>query len=78
MLIRNSLISIQNINMSDLARQQAILPLAKGGLGLRPAADVALAGYLSSFKASEILVNVILPGHVTKTSNHFETAFIGI
>ena len=59
--------------MTDSSWCQASLPVAKGGLGLRPASEVALAGFLSSFKASEVLVNAILPSHIQYTTSfHFE------
>ena len=75
MLIKKSLIDILNINLTDSSWCQASLPVAKGGLGLRPAAEVALAGFLSSVKASEVLVNAILPSHINYASPHFEVAF---
>ena len=55
-IIRGSLINILNIQLLDPAWNQATLPVSKGGLGLRPALEVALSGYLSSVSASDILV----------------------
>ena len=47
-IIKDALVKILNIQLTEEAWSQATLPLAKGGLGLRPATEVALAGYLSS------------------------------
>ena len=77
MLIKKSLMDILNINMTDSSWCQASLPVAKGGLGFRPASEVALAGFLSSFKASEVLANAILPSHnLFATCSQFEEAFL--
>jgi hypothetical protein len=38
--------------------------VAKGGLGLRPATEVAIAGYLSSIQASSGIVQSLLPTNV--------------
>ena len=59
-LIRGSLVDILNIQLSDLAWNQASLPISKGGLGLRPAMNVSLSGYLSSVSATEKLVKDLL------------------
>ena len=75
-LVKKSLTDILNINLTDSGWCQASLPVAKGGLGLRPAGEVALAGFLSSVKASEVLVDAILPSHIDTTSVHFEAAFM--
>ena len=52
-IIRESLTDILNIQLTDSSWNQASLPIARGGLGLRPALEVALAGFLSSFCASD-------------------------
>ena len=49
-----------NIQLLDPAWNQATLPVSKGGLGLRPALEVALSGYLSSVCASDLLVKDLL------------------
>ena len=59
-LIRGSLVDILNIQLSDLAWNQASLPISKGGLGLRPAMNVSLSGYLSSVSSTEKLVKDLL------------------
>ena len=50
-IIKNALVKILNIQLPEDAWSQATLPVAKGGLGLRPATEIALAGYLSSVHA---------------------------
>ena len=73
--IKNCLIDILNIPLLDHAWNQATLPVAKGGLGLRPALEVALSGFLSSVAASDPLVNTILPSRLPKQRNcHFDLA----
>ena len=67
--IKRSLISILNITIPERAYTQATLPIAYGGLGIRLATDVALAGFLSSVTASESLVNAILPITMSKQRN---------
>ena len=50
-VIKDSVVNILNISLSDLAHSQLTLPIAKGGLGLRLATEIAISGYLSSVKA---------------------------
>ena len=60
-IIKNALVKILNIQLPEDAWNQATLPVAKGGLGLRPATEEALAGYLSSIHASSGIVQSLLP-----------------
>ena len=60
-IIKNALVKILNIQLPEDAWNQATLPVAKGGLGLRPATEEALAGYLSSVHASSGIVQSLLP-----------------
>ena len=41
-IIKNALVKILNIQLPEDAWNQATLPVAKGGLGLRPATEVAI------------------------------------
>ena len=64
-----------NIQLPEDAWNQATLPVAKGGLGLRPATEVAIAGYLSSVHASSGIVQSLLPITVRgQQCIHYETA----
>ena len=60
-IIRESLIEILNIKLTETSWNQASLPISKGGLGLRPAMEVALAGFLSNLCASDKLIKGLLP-----------------
>ena len=53
-IVKNSLEDILNIELHERAYNQATLPIALGGLGLRPAMEVALAGFLSSVCATKV------------------------
>ena len=59
-VIRGSLIDILNIQLSENSWNQDTLPVSKGGLGLRPASEVTLSGYLSNVSAMEKLVKDLL------------------
>ena len=58
------------------AWNQATLPVAKGGLGLKPALEVALSGYLSSVSATEKLVTDLLNLNSSsqQSNQHFQHA----
>ena len=58
--LRDSLVSICNVDLDDAAWTQATLPIRSGGLGVRSASDLALPAYLSSVSSSEALVGEIL------------------
>ena len=77
-IIHESLIDILNIQLLESAWNQATLPIAKGGLGLRPAMEVALSGFLSSVSASKKLIKALLPQkeltHTSNPNDHFESA----
>ena len=64
-----------NIQLFEEAWSQATLSEVKGGLGLRPATEVAIAGYLSSVHASSGIVQSLLPINVRgQQCNHYELA----
>ena len=75
-VIKESLVDILNIHLSDLAYSQLTLPIAKGGLGLRLASEIAISGYLSSVSATNSAVDLILPPNMLDFKNDFwESAF---
>ena len=59
--LRNSLETILNIKLDDLAWQQSSLPVAFGGLGIRWATDIALPAFLSSAHGAQGGVKKLLP-----------------
>ena len=75
MTCSNALVKILNIQLPEEAWSQATLPVAKGGLGLRPATEIALAGYLSSVHASSGIVQSLLPDSLKgQKCIHYESA----
>ena len=67
--------SILNINLTESAYQQATLPIAYGGLGIRLATEVVLVGFLSSVCATSSTVQSLLPQNL---STQFTRMFCGI
>ena len=61
LIIKTSLINILNIPLSDSSYDQATLPVAKGGLGIRPATEIAIPGFLSSVCSTAPMVQNLLP-----------------
>ena len=59
--IRESLQSILNITLTEIAWRQATLPVRNGGIGIRLATQVALPAFLSSVASSSTLVLTLLP-----------------
>ena len=75
-IIKDSLVNILNISLPDMAHTQATLPIAKGGLGLRLATEIALSGFLSSVCATKSSVRLLLPMNVNCATNVFwDSAF---
>ena len=61
--------------MTDAAFDQASLPVANGGLGLRPASEIALPGFLSSVEACRPFTKPLLPQNLQDyISIHWNTA----
>lgn len=56
-----SLQRIANTCMSETSTIQATLPVAKGGLGIRKASDIALPAFLASVYSTMDLVSELLP-----------------
>ena len=74
-IIRNALVKIMNVQLPEEAWSQATLPVSKGGLGLRPASEVALAGYLSSVNATAGIVQSLLPTNLRgQQCKYYESA----
>lgn len=76
LLIRSTLESILNIAMSDEAWDQATLPVAKGGIGVRKASDIALPAFVSSVVGAQELLTQLLPMSMHTTSGVNESAFL--
>ena len=55
-----------NIALSDEAWNQASLPVASAGLGIRKATQVALSAFLSSFCGSQSIIKQLLPQNLYK------------
>ena len=56
--------NILNLALEGQAWQQCVLPVKKGGLGIRLATELALPTFLSSAHATEAGVNELLPEYV--------------
>ena len=74
-MIRSTLESILNITLSDEAWDQATLPVANGGIGIRRATDIALPAFLSSVAGSQSLVHQLLPQSIRDRSGTSDPAF---
>ena len=64
-----------NVELSDDAWTQAMLPVADGGLGIRRATDIALPAYLSSVAGSHALISQQLPRHLHAISGTNDPKF---
>ena len=73
--IRSTLQSILNIQLSDDAWEQATLPIANGGIGIRRATMIALPAFLSSVVGSHTLVQQLLPGRLQHMSGSNDPSF---
>jgi len=74
-MIRSTLQSVLNVALSDEAWEQATLPVANGGLGIRRATDITLPAFLSSVAGSQALVSLLLPQHLQDVSGTNEASF---
>ena len=73
--IKSSLSDLLNLSLTDAAFDQASLPVANGGLGLRPASEIALPGFLSSVEACRPFTKLLLPQNLQDyISIHWNTA----
>ena len=62
LMVRSTLTTCTNVQLSDQAWAQASLPLRHGGLGVRKVADLALPCYIASLHATRDLTQQILTG----------------
>ena len=62
--LRQCLQKILNVQLEDEAWEQCSLPVAKGGLGIRKASDIALPAFLSSSNGARTTVEKLLPEYV--------------
>ena len=75
-VLKESVVDILNISLSEMSYNQLTLPISKGGLGLRLVTEIAISGYLSSVCATESIVNLLLPEHISNQRNDFwDSAF---
>ena len=75
MLIRSSLQTILNVSLSDESWEQATLPVANGGLGIRRATDIALPAFLSSVAGSQSLISELLPSNLRDVAGTSDPSF---
>jgi hypothetical protein len=74
-VIKNTLQVVLNIELSDSICNQATLPVANGGLGVRLATDLALPAFLSSVAGSSALVLQLLPSRFNASSGLYDPAY---
>jgi len=64
-----------NVALSDDVWDQATLPVANGGLGIRRASDIALPAFLSFVIGSHKLITDLLPQYLHATSGTNDPTF---
>ena len=74
-IIRSSLQSILNIEITDEAWTQATLPVNNGGIGVCLASHVALPAFLSSTISSQGLILKLLPDRFHDSSGTSDPSF---
>lgn len=74
-VMRSTLQSILNIQLTDETWEQATLPASSGGIGVRKASHVALPAFLSSVVSSQPLVTELLPGRLHTISGTNDPLF---
>ena len=74
-VLRSSLQSIINVDLSDEAWEQATLPVANAGLGIRRATDIALPAFISSVAGSQSLISQLMPQRLQHISGVNDPAF---
>ena len=62
--LRASLTTIVNCSLTDMAWNQATIPVAKGGLGIRNVVALAPSAYLASAAAIQVLQTRLLPSYI--------------
>ena len=71
--LKESLESILNIPLEETQWQQATLPVAKGGLGVRLASDIALPAFLSSSYGAGAGMAKLLPQAAQENTYDLQT-----
>ena len=66
--LRSSLENILNITLEEQAWEQSTLPVAKGGLGIRRASDLALPAFLASAHGAACGMERLLPAYIAEES----------
>jgi hypothetical protein len=74
-VIRSTLELIMNVTLSDSAWEQATLPVANGGIGVRRATDIALPAFLSSVAGAHALIVQLLPLSLRSVSGTNDATF---
>jgi hypothetical protein len=74
--IRTALQSILNIQLSDAVWCQAIIPVNKGGFGVRAASDIALPAFLSSVVGSAALTSRLMLDRLSNVSGLNDELYI--
>ena len=68
-IVKETLVNILNIKISQSSYVQATLPVTFGGLGIRLSTEIALVGYLSSFSATKTTARLLLPNTFLEIEN---------
>jgi len=74
-VMRSSLQSIMNVILSDVAWDQASLPVAYGGIGVRKATDISLPAFIASVAGSHMLIRRLLPARLHDSSGTYDNTF---
>ena len=77
-VIKDSAVDILNISLSEFSYKQLTLPIAKGGMGLRLAKELAISGYVSSVCATENAVISLLPENIQNVENHYRMSALNM
>jgi len=64
-----------NVDLSDEAWEQATLPVANAGLGIRRATDIALPAFISSVAGSQSIISQLMPQRLQYVSGVNDPAF---
>ena len=75
-VMRSSLQSIMNVILTDVAWDQATLPVAYGGIGVRKATDISLPAYIASMAGSHMLIHRLLPARLHDSSGTYDKTFM--
>ena len=70
-LQRSNICHIANVDLSDVQRIQASLPVNAGGFGIRRASSLASPVFLASYSSTDALQNIILMCTVGSIGSHY-------